>query len=541
MKTDVKRIDHLGIVAGIIKDLGIVELINERIPEHPKEEISAGEAVAGMIINGLGFSNRPLSLTPQFFQSKALERLFRKGIDASFFNRFKLGRALDDCYDYGCSNLFAEISLEVCKKERVDCRFNSEDTTSFSLTGEYEPDTDEQAIQITHGYSKDHRPDLKQAIVEMMVSQDGGVPTVYCAHSGNASDTQVFRDRSQALLESFKKSDSPRYLVADSKLYAQKTVKESLKHIPFITRVPGTVGLEQEIIAEMLELPIERWTQVDENNRYRSLTVRHFDLAQRWIVVFSNALNVKQHKKIEKALVKEAAKLQKALLRIGKQRYTTIEEAESALSELNKKALLHSVTCKQIIEHKAYKGKGRPKADTEYALVFEAVGSVQQDPAAIESCINQGSYYVLATTVPEKELDDEEVIKAYKRQNDSVERGFRFLKDPVFFTSSLFVKKPQRIEGLLMVMTLALLVYSIAQRQVRNHLKESGETLPNQINQNTDSPTLRWIFQIMEGIDYVTVEIEGKSRASVTGLTPLHEKILCYFPPPVQEIYGLVA
>lgn len=55
---DIKRLDHLGIVAGVIKDLGLIE------------------AIAGMISNGLGFSDRPLSLTLQFFETKALEVLF---------------------------------------------------------------------------------------------------------------------------------------------------------------------------------------------------------------------------------------------------------------------------------------------------------------------------------------------------------------------------------------------------------------------------------------------------------------------------------
>lgn len=541
MKTDIKRIDHLGIVAGVIKDLGIVELIDERIPEHPKEEISVGEAVAGMIINGLGFSNRPLSLTQQFFQSKAIERLFRKGIDASYFNRFKLGRALDDCYTYGCSNLFAEISMAVCKKEKVDCRFNSEDTTSFSLTGDYVPDTDEHAILITHGYSKDHRPDLKQAVVEMMVSQDGGVPTVYCAHSGNASDTQIFRDRSQALLESFKSSDAPRYLVADSKLYAKKTIEESLSDIPFITRVPGTVSLEQETISEMLKLPLERWTDVDANNRFRSLNIRHFDLAQRWIVVFSDALNVKSQKRVEKAISKEEERLKKALERNSKQRYQTVEDAEASIEALNNAAKLHNVRSTKVMEHKAYRGKGRPTVNTKFDIVFEIVAEVEKDLEAIKAAINQGSCYVLGTTVPEHELDDVEVIKAYKRQNDSVERGFRFLKDPMFFASSLFVKKPQRIEGLLMVMTLALLVYAIAQRIVRNKLQELGEAIPNQINQDTSSPTLRWIFQLFEGVDFVVIELDGKRQESMSGLTEIHERILRYFPPPIQAIYGLAA
>jgi len=161
----VERLDHLGVVASVIKDLGIVEMVDARLGLHDQEEITAGEAVAGMILNGLGFSDRPLTLTPQFFVNKPLDLLFREGVRAEMFNRFKLGRTLDEAHAYGCDLLFSELSLAVCSQERIDTRFNHLDTTSFSLTGDYVPDSDEHAITITHGYSKDHRPDLKQAIL----------------------------------------------------------------------------------------------------------------------------------------------------------------------------------------------------------------------------------------------------------------------------------------------------------------------------------------------------------------------------------------
>jgi transposase len=73
---------------------------------------------------------------------------------------------------------------------------------------------------------------------------------------------------------------------------------------------------------------------------------------------------------------------------------------------------------------------------------------------------------VLGTNIGTSELSAAEVIAAYKGQS-SIEGGFRFLKDPLFFVSSWFVKKPSRSEGLLMVMTLALVVYSVAQRRMR--------------------------------------------------------------------------
>jgi len=157
----VERIDHLGIVAGVIQDLNIIDMIDSRITPDEREEITTGEAVAGMIINGLGFSDRPMSLTPQFFEGKALNVLIREGITPDMLNRFKLGRSLDDVFSYGCDLLFSDIALSVCKQEGIDLRFNSLDTTSFSLTGEYDSDSDEHGVLVTYGYSKDHRPDLK--------------------------------------------------------------------------------------------------------------------------------------------------------------------------------------------------------------------------------------------------------------------------------------------------------------------------------------------------------------------------------------------
>lgn len=149
-------------------------------------------------------------------------------MNAESFNRFKLGRALDDCHAYGCDLLFAEASAKICKAEGVDTSFNSIDTTAFALSGNYDADCDEHTIEITHGYSKDHRPDLKQAVLEIMCSHDGGIPVISKAWNGNASDTKIFRERAKAISDSFKAAEGPRYLIADSKLYDAETIKEGL-------------------------------------------------------------------------------------------------------------------------------------------------------------------------------------------------------------------------------------------------------------------------------------------------------------------------
>ncbi len=125
--------------------------------------------------------------------------LIRKGGIGRSLQSFQAGSCLDDVFTYGPGLLFSEIALDVCVKEKVYLRFNCLDTSSFSLTGEYLPDTDEQAVRITYGYSKDHRPDLKQAVLELMVAQDVGVPFMSKTWDGNASDNAVFESRSKDL------------------------------------------------------------------------------------------------------------------------------------------------------------------------------------------------------------------------------------------------------------------------------------------------------------------------------------------------------
>ena len=108
-----------------------------------QEVITPGEAVAGMIFNGLGFGNRPLSLTPQFFASEPLDLFFREGLEAEMFNRFKLGRTLDELTPMAATCRFMNWPA-ICAHEGIDLRFNHLDTTSFSLSGEYVPQRDEQ-------------------------------------------------------------------------------------------------------------------------------------------------------------------------------------------------------------------------------------------------------------------------------------------------------------------------------------------------------------------------------------------------------------
>jgi transposase len=103
----------------------------------------------------------------------------------------------------------------------------------------------------------------------------------------------------------------------------------------------------------------------------------------------------------------------------------------------------------------------------------------------------------------------------------------------------LFVKKPSRIQGLLMVMTLALLVYSVTQRRLRQQVARQGKTVPNQINQPTAWPTLRWVFQLLEGIHRVRVTVQGQLHDLIEGLHEVQIKILRLFGEEVCRLYQI--
>jgi len=532
---DSKRLDHHGIVAGVISDLGLADLINERLPSNGDMKVSNGEATIAMIINGLGFTSRPLSLTPQFFSNQAMDLLFGECIQADDFNRHRLGRCLDRIHQYGCDALFAEIAARVCRAEEVEERFSSLDTTSLKVTGEYDVESDAHTITLTHGYSKDHRPDLKQVVLELLVSQDGGIPLMAKSFDGNASDSKIFKERCKNLLQQFQASPSPRYLVADSKLYSQGNA-EYLSGIPFITRIPRS---QKEKEAVSLALRTAEWNRLDENNKYFLHHCTHYGMKQRWLVIYSKAAHERSKKTIKRQAEKEYKATKLAMKHLKNTVFNCEKDVQSAVERLKKQLKFNKLSDVQIISKAHYTARGRPKADDlpEY-FTYAPSAKVERDEAKTLKWLDQKSCYVIGTNADDK-LSNEEAIAAYKKQNTSIERGFRFLKDPYFFASSFFIKKPSRIMALLTIMTLSLLVYSVAQRRLRKSLAEKKTTLPNQINIPTEKPTLRWVFQMLEGINVIYIRVNSTIERIFTGLDEVRRKIIALFSEKVRAIYGL--
>lgn len=158
MEYQTERLDHLGIVAGVCRAIGLAEWLDERAGEQ-RRSVSMGTATVAMILNGLGFSNRQLYLVPQYFENKPVEHLLGEGISADMLNDDCLGRTLDWLYAQDVTTLFAGLAYQARRRFGIQAQHIHVDTTSFSVSGDYLPEEegDPVALAITYGYSRDHR------------------------------------------------------------------------------------------------------------------------------------------------------------------------------------------------------------------------------------------------------------------------------------------------------------------------------------------------------------------------------------------------
>ena len=146
LRIEVQDVDHLGIVAGIVDEIGLVEEIDRQLGTHPQEHLSCGQAVKAMILNGLGFLSAPLYLFEEFFVGKATEHLIGTGIRPQHLNDDKLGRVLDKLFETDLSEVFVGVAMKAARRFGISPSSVHLDATSLHLHGEYAEDDQEGSL-----------------------------------------------------------------------------------------------------------------------------------------------------------------------------------------------------------------------------------------------------------------------------------------------------------------------------------------------------------------------------------------------------------
>ncbi len=528
-----KILDHLGLVAGMYDELGIGDVIDRAIKQdHSQRHVSIGQAVKAMVLNGLGFVNQRLYLVPSFFQSKPTDRLIGEGVHAEHLNDDTLGRALDSLFEHDVTTLYSMVSHEAVHRLGLDkTRFGHVDITSFHLDGKYnsEQSPEEGIVHITQGYSRDHRPDLNQVGLELIVEHKANLPILMKPLGGNASDKSEFNHLINAHVDQMQKID---YLVADSALYTEKNLQD-LGNNKWITRVPEVLKEAKNVIQDASP---EAMIVHDENYHYQNFCSVYGGVQQRWILIESELARKRSLKTVNRRTAKGSEQERKAFASLCRQSFACIPDARQALVDFKKQLEFTMIEQVEIISVPRYMKTGRPKKEQqpdhwEYQITGAPATSIEKRNVILTS----KSRFILATNeLDESLLPSITVLEVYKGQNSTVERGFRFLKDPLFLASSLFLKSPQRIMALLMVMTICLLVYAALEHRIRQALTEKNQTVPDQKGNPIQNPTGRWIFQLFVGIHLLII---NEVQKIVLNVENQHRTVLTVLGKPYEAFY----
>jgi transposase len=578
VQIDVQDLDHLGIIAGIVDEIGIVEIINKEIGTDEREKVSAGQVVKAMIINCMGFLTAPLYLFSEFFEGKATEHLIGSGVKAEYLNDSRLGRVLDQIYEYGISLLFVKIAVVMAKRFEIEPKILHIDGTSISVHGKYSqleeekieqnlsvevqsagnsPEEDDQKeeenlepvpINITHGYSRDHRPDLKQYTLSLLTTETEGIPLFMQVGSGNESDQKAF----VKMIKEFKSQwtgAAPSVYVMDAAFYTESNLREFQYSIKWISRVPFTIKTAKDLAQTLLPEQFSK-SQLHKGYQFCSVCHEYAGIKQLWVVVESAERKSADLKSLANRISQSLTAKLSSLNRLSNHEFSCESDALNAAADFAKTLTYHLLNGVNIIAKPHYQGKGKPRAGAEVShYTYQIKSTLIENEIVVTNQRNQAGRFILATNLldeerslistdtialPTEKWTDDIILKEYKAQQ-TTERGFRFIKDPLFFVSRVFLKSTKRIMALAMIMTLALMVYSLGQRQLRRALEITQSTLPNQTGKPTSRPTLRWILQCFQSVHLIFVD-GIKSRIQLTSRQTL---ILQFLGASSRQYYFL--
>jgi transposase len=516
--TKISRVNHLPIVAAFCRRIGLVETINRFVPS--KMEVDVGTIVQAMILDTLS-GRSPLYRLVEFFKHQDTELLLGRPLSSAVFNDTSVGRALDAIYEAGAGNLFSAVAFQACQWFSLDMSKVHFDTTSVNVWGAYDQcRPDSKMLNITHGYSKDHRPDLKQFLIKMLCV-GRNIPILGGCENGNTSDKTI----NNTLLSRISKDMAKHGLapgaflyVADAAMVTEDNLLAIGKNI-FVSRLPFSYNETSRVVAQAVAM--DSWEQVGTLNetpptdkrpaaqyRVTEMTVTLYGNEYRVVVVHSSAHDKRRQKRIEREIKKSETSLHKLLEKETKREFFCRADAEQAAARLLASGTeLHSLEISA--NEKVRNVRGRPKKDqppkvASVRYVLDA--KVHQNIEQIERKRREAGCFVLLSNVPlqgDNAQTGADLLRAYKEQY-GIERNFSFLKDPLI-VNDIFLKKPERIEVLGSILLMSLLVWNLIEHVLRQHVSEKNVDLPGWDNKRTRRPTAFMMSTKFSGLQILRI------------------------------------
>jgi transposase len=516
--------------AAYCRRLSLVELVDRMVPTQM--ELRPGLAVQAMVLDVLQGRNPLYRVEHSMARTDMdMELLLGEKVEPHMFNDTNLSRSLDAIFDAGPSKIITALGIGAASAFDLDMSALSYDTTSTSVWGEYrgcELPNPPQGPVITHGHSKDHQPQLKQFMTELLCVERG-VPIFGRTLDGNSSDktsNNHMLARISTLMAAHGLGPGACVYVADSAMVTERNL-EILGDMRFITRLPANysvcdMAIQQAVIAK-------EWTALGrlaetsggvsrpsaEYRSHEAAVVLH-GKSYRAVVIHSSTHDKRRQKKLAKSLAASEKALKDKLKQVQVRYFCEADASAAAAQAAGLSTRLHMVVTK--IQPVEVRRPGRPPKEgpapttTRYHLccgLVENIAEAQREKD-LAGC------FVLLTNVPSEgqgALDAKGILRTYKGQY-GIESDFAFLKDPLI-VNDLFLKTPSRIDALGMILIIALMVWRLMERSMRAHVQNNKITLQGWDNKQTEKPTAFMMTTVLT--DILVILVNG-NRSIVRGI-----------------------
>lgn len=530
-----KELDVLPLIKYYIEELEVVKTFESHLePVAAKNVDIPYSEVLALLIANIVTATKPLYEVQEWLANY----IDGRGEDinkASKLNDDRLGRALDTLYKADRNSLMFALSGKAIEVHKLETSRIHNDTTSITFAGDY-TNQPEASVDIVHGHNKDGRPNDKQIIFGINITEDGHVPISYNIYNGNQNDDTTHQPNWDALRDFLGKTDF--IYTADCKLCSY----DNLAHIhenggKFVTLIPAYYNESKNFIEKVKAgvQPLD-WGETfispsqrkdSQPNYFKVLEAKNSKEGYRVIWVYNSVKDASEKSFRCRGIEKADTKLKEIERKLNKRNLKDKKSIEKAVSTATKGVgKLFNI---EITENKSIKlvhlKKGRPSKSAQPIEVETVLYGLNWDidSAAIEKEERADGLYPLITNT---DLKPVEVLKTYKKQ-PHLEKKF-FTTKSVLEIAPVFLKKPERIEAIILLYFIALMIVTLIERRIRKQMKEneidSLPILPS--NMKTKTPTWRAIRSFCRSIYLQVVEdSEGKKSCCIKGLKQHHEQV----------------
>jgi len=517
--------------------LGLAEIIGSHIKQDMRCKLSC-EKTIGLVIHNILTTPMPLYEFQDWLKPLDEEVLGLTDVEVPLINDDRVGKALDDFYLGKHKDVFFHLALKAIKIFKIDCSQVHQDTTSITFSGKYGGWSAQEVL--TYGHNKDHRPDLKQLVLGMSVSSDGGIPLVHKIYDGNQTDDKLHLDNHQRLRKLLGRADF--IYVADCKL----ATVENLQKISafggrFVSVMPRT-WKEDRHFRDEIRLGNVEWRHLlsRKNNRKPQSKADHYDAAKGAFTALNDYTIhwLRSTQKAEQDVDTRLRRIEKAQIelrllqtRLNKYHLKTREQISAAVQKILKDAQTKKFLVVTINATKSstitYKKRGRPTAEScgiklvsnQFSLSF----LIDDDAIAVDA-LDDGVFPLITNL--DSSYSAKDALKIYKFQ-PFLEKRHSQLKSYQEI-APLFLKKAERVVALLHVHIMALTVASLIERQIRQAMRQKKITeipiYPE--GRACKSPTLFDIVRLFRDVERFEVEQNGTTTVFPAQLTKTQIQVL---------------